>query len=311
MKFRSGIQELELGFGSKSYRKTVRFINQDGSVNVRRTGLKGLANLDVYHWLIALPSGKFSLILISFFVVLNLIFGGIYFLIGAQYFGGIDHSNAIQEFLSLVFFSSQTITTLGFGHIYPISNAASLVAAFESLLGLMAFAIVTGLLFGRFSRPKAYILYSRKILFAPYDDITGLMFRITNKKQSELIEVEAKVTLTMNIPETGKRDFFNLDLEINRINFLALSWTIVHPINEESPLYGLTVADLEERDAEVLILVKGINDTFSQTVYSRYSYKAVDFVTRAKFKPLKQEADLRGKVKISVTDIHHYDIIAG
>jgi inward rectifier potassium channel len=111
----------------------------------------------------------------------------------------------------------------------------------------------------------------------------------------------------MRNPETNRRDFYNLKLEIARVNFLALSWTIVHPIDEESPIYGLSLKEMEERDAEVIILVKAINDTFSQTVHSRYSYKSDDFIENARFKPLVPEAGKRGKVRISVTDIHHYD----
>jgi inward rectifier potassium channel len=178
------------------------------------------------------------------------------------------------------------------------------------MIGLLSFAIVTGILFGRFSRPRAHILYSRNILIAPYKEITGLMFRITNKKQYELIESEASVTMTMNNPQNNKREFFNLDLEISRINFLALSWTIVHPINADSPIYGLSKKDLADRDAEFLILVKAINDTFSQTVYSRYSYKGDDIVEKARFKPLKQEPNLYGKLRISVNDIHHFETLS-
>jgi inward rectifier potassium channel len=144
-------------------------------------------------------------------------------------------------------------------------------------------------------------------LISPYEGITGLMFRITNQKQYELIEAEANVTLTMNDPVTGKRGFFNLDLEISKINFLTLSWTIVHPIDDKSPLNGLTQKEMLERDLEVLILIKAINDTFSQTVHSRFSYKANDIVTNAKFRPMHQEPDKRGRLRIVVNDVHLYD----
>jgi len=301
------VEERELGFGTRNYRNSVRFINVDGSVNVRRSGLGGLRNLDIYHWLIAVKGKHLALVILGVYVLINCAFGFIYYMIGARNFGGLDYSSEFQKFMSLFYFSAQTITTLGYGHIYPISNAASIAAAFESLLGLLTFAIATGILFGRFSRPRAHILYSKNVLIAPYEDITGLMFRVTNMKQYELIECEASLTLTMNNAETGKREFFNLPLEINKINFLALSWTIVHPINAESPLFDIGVKELEYRDAEILILIKGINDTFSQTVYSRYSYKAESFVERAKFKPLKQEVNRRGILRISVTDIHHFD----
>ncbi|MCC6370445.1 MAG: ion transporter [Bacteroidia bacterium] len=299
--------EKELGFGSKNYNNTVRFINTDGAINVKRSGLSGFNNIDVYHWLIASSRAQLAAVIVLGYIFVNLVFAAIYYSIGVQNFGGVERGSATQEFMSMFFFSAQTVTTLGYGHIYPIGNAASVAAAAESLLGLLSFAIATGILFGRFSRPKADILYSKNILISPYKEGRGLMFRITNKKQYELIETEASVNLTLKNPETNRREFFSLDLELNRVNFLALSWTIVHHMNENSPIYGLSVKELEERDAEVIILIKAINDTFSQTVHSRYSYKWHDMVENAKFKALIPDAGKKGKVKISVTDIHHYD----
>ncbi len=302
-------QNRELGFGSKNYNSSVRFINKDGSVNVIRTGLAKLENVDIYHWLISASRFNLAAVIFLGYILINLLFACIYYFIGAQNFGGVDMSTPTQQFISMFFFSAQTITTLGYGHIYPISNAAGVAAAFESLLGLLSFAIATGILFGRFSRPKADILYSKNILIAPYNEIKGLMFRVSNKKQYELIESEANVTMTMNNPQTNKRDFYNLNLEISKINYLALSWTIVHPIDENSPLFGFTLADLEKADVEIMILIKAINDTFSQTVHSRYSYKSNDFIDNAKFKPLKQDATRSGKLKIAVNDIHHFDVL--
>lgn len=302
-------QNRELGFGSKNYKSNVRFINKDGSINVIRTGLAKLENIDIYHWLISASRLHLASVIFFGYILINLIFACIYFYIGAHHFGGVDMSSPKQQFLSLFFFSAQTITTLGYGHIYPISNAAGIAAAFESLLGLLSFAIATGILFGRFSRPKADVLYSKNILISPYQEIKGLMFRISNKKQYELIESEANVTMTMNNPLTNKREFYNLNLEISKINYLALSWTIVHPIDENSPLNGLNLSDLEKADVEIMILIKAINDTFSQTVHSRYSYKAQDIIENAKFKPLNQEATTKGKLKIAVNDIHHFDVL--
>jgi inward rectifier potassium channel len=299
----------EMGFGKKSYQKAVRFINQDGSVNIKRRGLGGLNNTDIYHWLITTSLKNMVFVILCSYTFVNFVFAFVYYSIGAQNFGGISAVNELDKFLALFFFSAQTLTTVGYGHIYPISHYISAVSAVESLLGLMGFALATGLLYGRFSRPKADLLYSKRILIAPYEGITGLMFRISNKMQYELIETEATFTISYNDPETKKREFDQLKLEVNKISFLALSWTIVHPIDENSPIYGLTAKDLMERDAEFMILIKAINDTFSQTVYSRYSYKASDIVEKAKFKPLPQDADRNGRIVITVTDIHKYDIV--
>lgn len=298
----------ELGFGSKNYKESVRFINKDGSLNVKRTGLGWLRNLDVYHWFINVSFVKLILVILGAYTFVNFCFATIYYLIGCENFGGLETQDEMHKFMSLFFFSAQTLTTVGYGHVYPLGYATSSVSAMESLLGLLGFAFATGLLYARFSRPKADILYSKNVLIAPYQGITGLMFRITNKMQYELIEVEANVNISYNDPETNKREFDQLKLEISRINFLPLSWTIVHPIDEESPIKGWTQDELIERDTEVIILIKAISDTFSQTVYSRYSYKASEIVGGAKFKPLKQEAK-NGRLMISVTDIHEFHMV--
>lgn len=301
--------ERELGFGSKNYNESVRFLNRNGKINVKRSGMGWINNTDLYHSMISASVGQLILLIISSYIAINFLFAGVYYLVGVEHFGGLDVENTSEwnKYLGLFFFSAQTITTLGYGHIYPIGNAASIAAAVESLLGLLSFALATGVLYGRFSRPKSHIVYSKNILISPYKEATGLMFRVANQKQYELIESEANVNLTMNNPETNKREFVNLKLEISKINFLAMSWTIVHHINEESPLYGLTKQDMMERDAEIIILIRAINDTYSQTVYSRNSYKTDELIEKAKFKPLKTEATAEGALKISVTDIHLYD----
>jgi inward rectifier potassium channel len=303
--------ERELGFGSKNYSESVRFLRPDGQVNVKRSGMGWLNNTDIFHSLISASISKLILLIISSYILINLIFAGVYYAVGVENFGGIEieDSSELNKYLALFFFSAQTITTLGYGHIYPIGNAASIAAAVESLLGLLSFAIATGILYGRFSRPKSDIIYSKNILISPYKDGAALMFRVSNKKQYELIESEANVLISMSDPHTNKRAFLNLKLEIAKVNFLAMSWTIVHAINEESPLFGLKKDDLILRDAEIIILIKAINDTYSQTVYSRHSYKAHELIEHAKFKALKTEATAEGAVKISVTDIHLFDLL--
>ena len=309
--FNKNKENLELGFGTKVYKRSVRFLSRDGKINVNRSGLGRMNNLDIYNWLISASLIKLLTVILLTYIAINLVFGLVYYLIGASHFGGLDYNgdSEFQRFLGLFFFSAQTITTLGYGHVYPIGNSASIAAAVESLLGLLSFAMATGVLYGRFSKPNAHILYSNNLLIAPYKEGVALMFRVVNKKQYELIEVEAGVTLAITNPETQKRDFVNLKLELNRVNFMPLSWTLVHAIDENSPVFGLSLADLEARDAEIIILIKAINDTYSQTVYSRASYKAEDMVDRAKFRPLRQDVDRSGKLRILVTGIHEYEMV--
>lgn len=300
--------DLELGFGKKAYSSSSRFLNENGSVNIKRTGL-GIENLDFYNWLITTSGINLGSIILLGYILVNFVFAIAYYLVGSENFGGISATSEIGKFFNLFFFSAQTLTTLGYGHMHPISNGASIIAALESLLGLMSFALATGVLYGRFSRPKADLLYSEKIIMAPYDEINGLMFRIANKKQYELIEVEASVVISFVNPINGKREFERLNLEVSRINFLALSWTIVHPVDTGSPVYGWTEEDFAKNHTEIIILIKGINDTLSQSVYSRKSYRAHELKFGAKFKPLPTNQSKRGEISISVTDIHQYDSV--
>jgi inward rectifier potassium channel len=302
---RSG--DTELGFGSKNYQNSVRFLNKDGSVNIRRKGPKVFDTIYFYHWLITTSSLNLLAVITSAYVIINCLFAAVYFSIGAEHFGGIDGETSVDQFLGLFFFSAQTLTTLGYGHAYPIGTAASTVAAVESMMGLLGFALATGVIYGRFSRPRAEILYSDNVLISPYKGMTGLMFRIANIKQNELIEIEANITLSFSNPETNKREFVRLALERDKINFLTLSWTIVHPIDEKSPLYGCSIQDLIRQDAELIILIKAINDTYSQNVYSRNSYKPEEFIDNARFVPVKQESTPKGKIIINLTDIHKYE----
>lgn len=295
-----------MGFGKKNYNTSTRFINPDGGVNFRRTGLGKLGNLDVYHWLITTSLTNLFFVIVGSYTIVNLIFATIYYLLGVDNFGGLITTSKWDEFLSLFFFSAQTLTTVGYGHVYPLSHYVSMVSAAESMMGLLGFALATGLLYGRFSRPKADLLYSRNILISPYEDSKGLMFRIANKKQYELIESEASVTISYTDPVTKKREYELLKLEINKINYLALSWTIVHPLNDESPVKDWTLKDFQDNDIEILILMKAINDTFSQTVYSRHSYKAEDMIEQAKFVPLKQEIKEDGRIIVAVNEIHQF-----
>jgi len=300
-------ESAELGFGSKNYNESVRFLNQDGTVNIKRKVTDKHIGFDMYHWLLGIKWGQFLALVFFSYGAANTLFAIIYFSIGIEKFGGIEGGSSIENFFQLFFFSAQTLTTVGYGHIYPNSGLISTVSSIESMLGLMGFALVTGILYGRFAKPKADIQYSKDAVIAPYNGITGFMFRIGNRKQNELIETECKLALAINNLETKKRDFHFLELERSQINFLPFTWTIVHPIDEKSPLFDITEGELEARDAEFVILIKSITDTYFQTVYSRMSYKPKEVVWNAKFVPMKQKPHRDGSISINLNEIHSYE----
>jgi inward rectifier potassium channel len=280
----------ELGFG-RNVTTDGRLMNADGSFNVEREPLNAWDN--TYYHLVTMPWRRFFGLIFSFFLLLNIFFSGIYLLIGVEHFNGVTLGDGWQNFMQAFFFSSQTLTTVGYGHISPNGLIISIVASFESFLGLLAFALMTGLLYGRFSRPSANIVFSENMLIAPYRDGKGLMFRMGNAGKSELIETEVQVLLAFNQREadgTLGRKFYPLDLEINKISFFSLSWTIVHALNDNSPIYNLSEEDLLAANAEIMVLVKGMDEASQQAVHSRRSYVAEDIVWNARFKPVIERA---------------------
>ncbi len=303
-------QETELGFGTKAYKKEVRFLNADGTVNVLRKSNHFFEIFDIFNWMITTKTINILLVMFSGFILANAFFAFLYFCVGSNSVGGVTDIDDFQRFIHLFFFSAQTLTTVGYGHMHPIGTLSSSIAAIESMLGLLLFALATGIVYGRFSRVKAEIIYSHKALISPYKDGKAIMFRIANKKNYELIEVSAKVVYSYLSRETNKRQFINLKLELENINFLALSWTIVHPMDEDSPLSNSNLNDIVETDGEFLILIKATNETTNQIVYSRTSYKYVDIAENAKFVPVEQKVDKRTRVVIDLKDIHQYDVLS-
>ena len=275
----------DLGIGSKDLSRSKRIVNKDGSFNVRKTGLGFAESFNFYHYLVTVSWTKFILIVFSGYVIINLLFAVIYYLIGAENLTGIIAETNFEKFTEAFFFSTQSFTTVGYGRISPVGITASTIAAFESLIGLLGLALATGLLYGRFSRPIPKIIYSNKALIAPYKDTKGFMFRVANKQKSQMVDVEVRVMLSIfeNVNGSRARRFYGLKLEYSTINFFPTIWTVNHPITEDSPLFGLEEKNLKENGAEFLVLLKGFDDTFSTTVHDRFSYTADEVVWDAKF----------------------------
>jgi inward rectifier potassium channel len=287
------LKSKELGFGSNAKGKSARFVNKDGSFNVKRSGLSALQNLHIYHSLIEMSWLKFAMVTLSFYTLINILFAFLYVIVGVQHLVGIIGNTFIDKFWEAFFFSAQTLTTVGYGRISPEGFIASMIAAIESMVGLMGFAIITGILFGKFSRPTARILFSEQAIIAPYRGINAFEFRIVNQRKNQLIEVEVQVLLSMNKLVDGQRKgvFLDLPLESKRVNFFPLPWTIVHPIDENSPIYGYNSQDLIDADAEIIIMVKAYDDSFSQNIYKRYSYTAAEILWGAKFNIIYKNGD--------------------
>ncbi len=280
--------EINTGFGTSAAGYGGRFITKNGNANVTKTGIGFFEGISWYHTMLNIPRWKFLLIIILFYFVVNLFFASLYFLNGVEHLKGVEMSSRMDKFGQAFFFSIQTFTTVGYGHISPSGFSASLIAAVEALFGLLSFAIATGLFYGRFSKPKAHILFSKNALIAPYKEGTAFMIRMTPFKNTNLTEAEAKLSLGMKTQEDGKavNKFYALPLELDKVNSLTMNWTLVHPINEASPLYHFSADDFKNLDGEVLVFIRMFDDMYSTTVVKRTSYTFSEVIFGARFRPM-------------------------
>ncbi len=263
-----------------------RSINKDGSFNVFRRG-GTWRDFHPYLQMLSMSWPRFFATILGGYLLINVLFALAYFALGPGHLQGADGVSEMDRFLNDFFFSTHTLTTVGYGNMVPASLTTNILASLEAIAGLMAVALGTGLLFGRFSRPSAKIGFSEHILMAPYQDQSSLQFRIANLRPNVLMDLEANLVL-MTVegpPGKLKRRFDPLTLERDKIYFLALTWTIVHPLDETSPLFGKTAEDLERLQAEFVVLIKAFDDTFSQVVHTRYSYRYDELKWQAKFQP--------------------------
>ena len=297
------------GFGANASSYGGRFVTKSGNANVRKTGIGFFEGISWYHTMLTIPRWKFFFIILSFYFLVNCAFASIYVLIGVEHLRGISAVSALDKFGQAFFFSIQTYTTVGYGHISPSGFLASFVASVEALFGLLSFAIATGLFYGRFSQPRAHIVFSENAIIAPYQDITALMFRLAPYKNANLTEAEAKVTLGLHVEENGKmvNKFYQLKLELEKVNALTLSWTLVHPITEDSPLYQLTADDIKNTIGEVIVFIKLFDDMYSTTVVKRTSYTFDEVVYGAKYLPMFTRSEDENKTILHIDKLNLFE----
>ena len=249
--------------------------------------------MNLYHLVLTVSWARFYLFFASGYFLVNLAFAGAYFLCGEGALEGSTARMPVERFEEGFFFSVQTLATIGYGRLSPHGHAANVLVALEALFGLGGFALVTSLLFARFSRPEARLLFSERAVVAPYRGATGLMFRIANARTSQLLEVEATVTLSRLETGSGQsvRRFYELPLERRMVLFFPLHWVVVHPIDADSPLHGVSAEDLARSDAEILVYLTAFDETFSQNVHARSSYKFNEVVVGARFADMFDKRD--------------------
>ena len=261
------------GLGAFSKDKAQRFINPDGKFNVEHLNKKRSFN-ETYTYLIQVSWSRFLLILLISFVVINTFFTAIYTVLGIENLGAESHS-LYKDFLGAAFFSVQTITTLGYGHLSPLTPAMGYVSSLEAILGLVTFAFVTGLLYGRFSKPKASIRFSKNFLFCKHKGSNVIMFRLMSRRKALIIKPKISVSLSLSIlSDQGQlvNEFFKLDLERDTITYLPTTWTLVHRIDEGSPLNRFSEDEIEKLQGELLILFSYYDELYNQELHQVHSY---------------------------------------
>ena len=296
----------DLGFGRSMSSSASRMLNTDGSFNIRRSGYKVNS---WYQTLIDLNWSKFLGVTFLFYALVNLLFGAIYYIFSPNDIVGITADSEFSRFMQCFFFSIQTYTTVGYGGMHPKGYFTSGLAGIEALTGLLTIAIITGLVYAKFSKPKAKILFSENILVAPFQDHMSLQVRTVNPKNNNLMGVEATITLTY-LPKgqkTGNKTFRTVNLELNKIVLFPLNWTLVHIINDSSPISGFSFEDIVNQELEILVFLRGYDDTYNQQVHSMRSYLAKEIIWNAKFEPMFEVKN--GQMQLYLDKINDFKLL--
>lgn len=245
--------------------------------------------LDIYHRLLTMPWSGLFVLLSSAYFVFNLLFAGLYLLQDGSIANAKPHS-----LVDAFFFSVQTTATIGYGEMRPATLYGNLLVTAEVLLGLTVLAVATGLVFARFSRPTARVLFSAVAVVAAHDGVPTLMFRAANRRRNQILEAQVSVALLRDeVSGEGMamRRFHDLKVERPRTPMFALSWTVMHKIDDRSPLSGETHETLLDQHAEIVVAIVGIDETVSQTIYARHSYAADEILWNRRF------ADILGRTE--------------
>lgn len=286
----------DLGFGRLVISESrKRLLNRDGTFNVRREGLGFFGSWTIYEYLVTVGWPRYLTLVSITYAITNALFALAYWMCGpAAILGPQASAGPLARYVQDYFFSVQTLATIGYGHLSPHGFLPNVIVALESLIGLLGLALITGLAFARFARPAVGLQFSDQAVVAPYQGGQGFMFRVVNTHRSELVNANVRVMLARAKPGSRgeDRELVPIQLERDEIVFFPLTWTVVHPITETSPLYGADAATLRGWGAEFLIMLSALDETSNQIVHARSSYRWDEIVFGARFKSaLSQRED--------------------
>lgn len=279
----------DLGLGYKLTSANRRFINKDGSFNVIR---KGKNRMTPYQYLTHLSWPGYLLIVVIYFTLVNAFFATLFLTAGIEYLQGVESGTSVHNFGEAFFFSVQTFTTVGYGAIHPVGTASNIIASLDALTGLLSVALATGLSFARFAKAQISIVFSEHSLISPYQNGTSFQFRVANALEHSIVDLEVNVTMTWittNTKGIQKRKFKRLPLERDKVYLFPVNWTIVHPIDEDSPLWGKTQQELLAQKAEFLISLKAFDENYDQVIYTNSSYTADELIWDKRYQLMYRE----------------------
>src|SRR6266576_6478191 len=256
---------------------------------------------DAYHWLLALNWPRFAALILSIYVVINLIFAALY-AVGGSCIAEMTPGSFLQAF----FFSVQTLATVGYGHMYPQTLYGHVVTTLEIISGMFGLAVMTGLIFVRFSRPTARILFSKSIVIAPFNGRPALMLRIANLRHHSLVEAEFRIMLTRDEPileDESFRHFYTLKLAFDRLIVFPAALTLRHIIDEQSPLHGATPESLEKSRSIFVVSVVGVETVIPAAVQSQQDYTWRDVRFGERFVDVYTELE-QGRLTVDYGRIH-------
>jgi inward rectifier potassium channel len=299
----------DTGFGTSTTTVGGRFVNKDGSFNMRKSGIPVWERYSIFHNMLNMPRWKFIGIIIIFYLAVNVMFSVFYYIIGADEFQGMIAQTPWQKFKEIYFFSTETFTTVGYGRVNPVGDMANMVASIEAISGFLSLAIFTGLMYGRFSKPESFLIFSEHALVSPYQDKTALMFRFVSYKDNHVLtDVEVKVTIGLQLTENNKTEykFYSLDLERQRVDSLPMNFTVVHPLDEHSPLFGFGPEDMQIADVEIYVLIRSFDNVYSNIVLQRTSYTYDEIKFNAKFVPMYHESEDKNTTIVDLDKLNEY-----
>lgn len=289
------------GFGQK-FIGGERLIKEDGSYNILR---KNKIRLSLYEYLVGISWRMFLLLTFLGFLSINLVFAFLFYMNGPEHLK-IPSISPLQDYINCLYFSVQTFTSVGYGFFNPQNNNSNILASLNAFTGLLSFALATGLLFARFSKPRVNILFSDKFLLTPFQDSNSIQLRLVNANDNNLLQMQSSATYTWTEKDAEgvpRRKFHRLKLELDFIYLFPLNWTLVHKIDDASPFYEKTKQELIDMQGELLVFVRGFDDTYGDYIFKNKSYLMEDMEINKVFTPMYASKD--GKNVLDINTINN------